>query len=372
VLHSPLSRLDPTVLEVLRLGAYQLLAMRSVPAYAAVSQAVEQAREAAGDGAAALVNAVLRNLRAAGDGPARFPDAAADPLGFLETWGSHPRWLLERWLARWPLDEVRALVEANNRRPETYLVPLEVEPAEAIRILAAAGLEAEAVGEGTACVRLAEGVSPRDALAVLPRAIVQDPAAHLVTRYADVPEGTKVADLCAAPGGKALPVAHRSAYTLAADRSATRLRMLRDNARRTGRFLGLVVADALRPPLRGVDVVLLDVPCTGTGTLQRRPDARWRLRPAALEALVRVQGRMLDAAAELLPPGGLLVYSTCSLEPEENEIQLEAFLARHAEFSVEPTGAVPGQYLDAFGRLLVLPQRTGFDGAFAARLRRAA
>lgn len=360
------------MLEVLRLGAYQLLYMRAVPAYAAVSQAVDQARETTGAGAAKLVNAVLRKLAAEGDAPARFPDEEADPLGFLETWGSHPRWLLERWLARWPAREVRALLEADNRRPETFIVPLEVEPAEAIRILSAAGLGADALGEGTACVRLAEGVSPKDALAALPHAIVQDPAAHLVTVYADVPEGTKVADLCAAPGGKALAVAHRSVPMLAADRSAARLRMLEENARRTGRSVRVVVADARRPPLRRVDVALLDVPCTGTGTLRRRPDARWRLRPAALEELVRVQREMLDAAAELLPPGGILVYSTCSLEPEENERQVEAFLERHADFRYAPTGAVHDRYLDSRGRLLVLPQRTGFDGAFAARLERAA
>jgi 16S rRNA (cytosine967-C5)-methyltransferase len=346
--------------------------MRSVPAYAAVSQAVDQAREAAGGGAAGLANAVLRKVDQGGDGLERFPDFGSDPLGFLESWGSHPRWLVARWLERWGADEVRALVEANNARPRTCLVPLEGGVDEAVAALAQAGCAAEAVGEGTGCVRLGEGVAPLAALSAFPRAIIQDPAAQLVSLYADVPRGTKVADLCAAPGGKALAVADRPIYTLAADRSETRLRMVRENARRTGRPLGLVVADARHPPLREVDAVLLDAPCSGTGTLQRRPDARWRLRRSSLDELVALQREMLDAAVTLLPKGGLLVYSTCSLEREENEDQVDAFLARHADFRVQSTNAVRGRYLDDAGTLSVLPQRTGFDGAFAARLRRAA
>jgi 16S rRNA (cytosine967-C5)-methyltransferase len=359
------------VLEILRLGAYQLLYMRSVPSYAAVSETVDQARAEVGPGPTGLVNAVLRQVDRAGDAPEHFPDPAGDPGGFLESWGSHPRWLLERWLGRWGTDSVRALVEADNRRPATYLLPLGQSPADAVAILVAAGLDADVVGEGTGCVRLGEAVTPVDALAVLPRAIVQDPASNLVTRYADVPGGTKVADLCAAPGGKVLAVADGPVYTLAADRSESRLLMVKENARRVGRPLGLVVADARRPPLRGVDVILLDAPCSGTGTLARRPDARWRLRADTVGELMDVQREMLDAAAEVLGPGGLLVYSTCSLEAEENEDQVDAFLARHGAFRVEATDAVPSRYLDSAGRLSVTPQETGFDGAFAARLRKA-
>lgn len=369
--HQPLAGLDPTVLEILRLGAYQLLYMRSVPEYAAVSETVDQARAEVGPGPTGLVNAVLRQVGRAGDGQEHFPAPGSDPLGYLETWGSHPRWMLERWLGRWSADAVRALVEADNHRPATYLLPLGAEPEVAAASLGAAGLDAVVVGEGTGCLRLGDAVTPADALAVVPRAIVQDPASNLVTRYADVPRGTKVADLCAAPGGKALAVADGPVYTLAADRSESRLLMVKENARRVGRPLGLVVADARRPPLRGVDVILLDAPCSGTGTLARRPDARWRLRPDSVHELVGVQREMLDAAADVLGPGGLLVYSTCSLESEENEEQVDAFLERHPTFRVEATEAAPSRYRDSAGRLSVTPQDTGFDGAFAARLRKA-
>jgi 16S rRNA (cytosine967-C5)-methyltransferase len=371
-LHGPLAELQPEVREVLRLGTYQLLYMGGVPAYAAVSESVDLVRGAVGVRPSGLVNAVLRQAGRAGDGPEHFPDFAAEPLGFLETWGSHPRWLLERWLGRWDADTVRTLVEANNRQPPTFLVPLGLDPKDAAATLVAAGLPAIPIAGVAPRVQLGEGVAPADALHALPEAIVQDVASNLVARYADVPEGTKVADLCAAPGGKTLAVADRPLYTLAADRSESRLHMVKENARRVGRPVGLVVADARRPPLSRVDVVLLDAPCSGTGTFARRPDARWRLTPDDIGELAIVQREMLDAAADVVAEGGLLVYATCSLEPEENQEQVEGFLARRPDFSLEPTAAVPSEHLDAEGRLFVTPWETGSDGAFAARLRRAA
>lgn len=353
------------------MGAYQLLYMGGVPDYAAVSESVDQVRAEAGAAPAGLVNAVLRKVGESGDEQGLFPGFEDDPAGYLTTWGSHPRWLVERWLGRWPPETVRALVAANNERPSVSLVPLDLEPSEAVTRLGEAGLAATVVGRGTRCVRLGEGVTPAAALAALPVAVVQDPAANLVSEYADVPSGTKVADLCAAPGGKALAVSDRPLYTLAVDRSEARLGMVRDNAVRTRRPIGLVVADARRPPLRSVDVVLLDAPCTGTGTFARRPDARWRLRPDSIGEMAGLQAEMLAAGADVVAPGGLLVYSTCTLEPEENEEQVGAFLAARGDFEVEATDAVPARYLDGCGRLLVTPQDTGFDGAFAARLRRA-
>jgi 16S rRNA (cytosine967-C5)-methyltransferase len=364
-----LERLDPGVHEILRLGAYQVLYMKGVPRYAAVSQAVAQARGLAGARAAGLVNAVLRGVADDGDSLELFPDPEVDVAGFLSTWGSHPAWLVERWLERWTPEEVHALVDADNSRPGLFLLPLEAKPEEAVEVLEAAGLGAEAVGQGTACVRLAAGVDPATAVEILP-SVIQDPGASLVVGYADPDPGMEVADLCAAPGGKALALSCRASYTVAADRSEVRMRIVRDNVARTGRKLGLVVADARRPPLRGMSMVVVDVPCTGTGTLRRHPDGRWRIGPASIREMARLQRDILDSCAGLVPPGGLLVYSTCSLEPEENEEQVDAFLRRHAEFHMQATETVPEEYLDDQGRLRVLPQRSGFDGAFAARLRR--
>jgi 16S rRNA (cytosine967-C5)-methyltransferase len=201
---------------------------------------------------------------------------------------------------------------------------------------------------------------------------VQDPASTLVTQYADIAAGATVADLCAAPGGKTLELARTAGFVVAADRNPLRARRMLGNFRRVeARNIATIVADARIPAVRPVDVVLIDVPCTGTGTFRRHPDARWRLKISDLAVMAALQRNILRAAAPAVKPGGLLIYSTCSLEPEENDAQIESFLAESGEWRLEPPeeGAVPASVLDA-GRLRVLPQRHGVDGAFAARLRR--
>ncbi len=338
-LHRGLAELEPELRTLLRLGAWQLLAMGSVPAYAAVGETVAQARRR-GQARAGLVNAVLRRLSEEGGGEERFPDPGKDPAGWLSTWGSHPRWLVERWLERFGFDETRALVEANNRIPGVHLRRL---------------------ADGST-LPLEPGADVAAALAANAPAIVQDPAASAVTDFAaaGLAPGERVADLCAAPGGKALGLAARGARVIALDRSRARLARVKENAARTGYPLEVAAALGEAPPLAAgaVGRVLVDAPCTGTGTLARHPDARWHLDPGAPAALAAVQDRILDGAAGILGTGGILVYSTCTLEPEENEARVAAFTVRRPDFVLEET-------------LELLPHRTGSDGAFAARLRRA-
>jgi 16S rRNA (cytosine967-C5)-methyltransferase len=201
---------------------------------------------------------------------------------------------------------------------------------------------------------------------------LQDPASTLVTRYASVASGSRVADLCAAPGGKSLELARVAKQVVACDVNPNRLRRVRENiARLEVTNIDLVVADATAPALHGMDAVLIDVPCTGTGTFRRHPDARWRLKASDFALLPTLQRSILKAAAQVVRPGGLLVYSTCSLEAEENDAQIERFLREHPDWTLEPPphGVVPSEVLDN-GLLRVLPQRHGTDGAFAARLRK--
>ena len=367
-----LPALEPDVLDILRLGAYQLLEMNAVPAYAAISQSVEMTKSVAGRGATGLVNGVLQSFRR-GEEELQ-PPPGRDAAHYLSSWGSHPRWLVERWLAAYGRTQTEALIDYNNRRPDVFLRPVRVQRDEAIARLRSTELDAEPVPTAPDSVRIASS-QVGEALAAVP-AVVQDPAGSLVVRYAAF-AAEVVADLCAAPGGKALAVSGGSgeswpSYVLAADLSFRRLLKVRENTTRTGTAnVGFVVADARTPPLRQVPQVLIDVPCTGTGTLRRHPDGKWRITPDDLTALVQLQHEILTAAAACVAPGGLLVYATCALEPEENEQQVARFLYERADFQLEPPSEFDQTFLDD-GFLRVLPQRHGFDGAYAARLRRAA
>lgn len=372
----PLNRLDPDILDILRLGAYQLTELGGVPEYAAVSESVELAKRARRS-AAGFVNGVLQSLRRAPDA-STFPTLAEDPVAHLVTWGSHPRWLVERWIARFGAEVAARLTAAANERPDLYVRVLGADRAGARRLLEAAGATVASVPFLDRALRVVEG-SAAAVLAAAP-VIVQDPAAGLVVSYIGPVPG-RVLDLAAAPGGKALALAADTPdpvrIVVAADLSQSRMRRLRENAARLARptpeglgpiGVAPVVADGRRPPFRAAPLVLVDAPCTGTGTLRRHPDGKWRIGPEDLRSLVRVQRELLEAAAGLVMPGGLLVYSTCSLEAEENEMQVTSFLERHDDFHVEPGAVAPG--LTAGGMLHVLPHVHGVDGAFAARLRR--
>ncbi len=366
-----LVRLDPDLIDLLRLGSYQLLCMGSVPAYAAIAQTVELTKTRHGLGASKLANAVLRrtdreraNLAIA---------TPPDPIDALALASSHPRWLVARWVARWGSDATAALLAANNVEAPTVLRPYGITGAELKAMLVEAGVEAHDTPLVNDSVELGHGVSILE-LDAFSRGLffVQDPAATLVVQYAAVQPGSSVADFCAAPGGKTFELSRTAAVVYAADRSAARMqRVVSTAARLHATNVIPLVDDARHPAMRDLDAVLVDVPCTGTGTFRRHPDARWRLKASDLAVMPAIQRSILRAAADAVKPGGLLVYSTCSLEPEENDAQIEAFLDDHPRFTLEPPppGAVPDSVLDA-GRLRVLPHRHGTDGAFAARLRR--
>ena len=370
-----LARIDSDLTDILRLGIYQLLHMRSVPPYAAIAQSVELAKRRHGIGASKLANAVLRRIDRERDAldASRLP-LPTDPIDALALAGSHPRWLVARWVARWGEVETRCLLETNNSEAPLVLRPFGIGREQLASMLEAAGVsvdEAPLLDDGlqiTGGVSLTELSAFRQGLF-----FVQDPAATLVTRYAAIAPGSTVVDLCAAPGGKSFELGRTASLVIACDRSPTRLERMRQNVTRLdARNVVLVATDARDTALTQVDAVLVDAPCTGTGTFRRHPDARWRLRVSDLAVTAAAQRLILRAAAELVRPGGLLVYSTCSLEPEENDDLVDHFLAQHGEWSLEPPpdGAVPDAVLDA-GRLRVLPQRHGVDGAFAIRMRRA-
>jgi 16S rRNA (cytosine967-C5)-methyltransferase len=363
------SKVPARLRDLLRLGAYQLVELDRVPPHAAVDTSVSLAREDGGQRAAGFVNAVLRRLGAAAP-PEPAAPAGLDAAGLAEQ-HSHPVWLVQRWLERFGPDETRKLLAWNDRRPRLVLQPAREGLDELERRWRAAGIATEPAPFGAGIMtdrRRPEELPGFDEGAFL----VQDPAQALLTWYADLPPGATLYDAAASPGGKTIAIGREAALVVAGDVSRARVSRLAENLGRAGSGREhAVVADANHPPVRPVGAVLLDAPCLGTGTFARHPDARSRVSPEALERLRGRQAELLDRTSEVVRPGGLLIYSTCSLEPEENERQVDGFLARHPEFRREPSETFPPALLSENGDLTIMPQRHDMDGAYAARLRRA-
>jgi 16S rRNA (cytosine967-C5)-methyltransferase len=358
----PLDEVTPGVLEALRLGAYQLLFTRVKP-HAAVSEAVELARSVE-PRAAGFANAMLRGLQRTGAAPE--PDPALDPLAWMTTAGSLPAWLAERWLRFAGREAALARARAFLEPPPTHfrVHPRAADAADALHAAGVVSRELDVPG----ALELASGrLAPLAARGVV---YVQDAGSQLVARLAAV-EG-RVLDACAAPGGKALLLSDLGARVVAAEVSTRRLRTLARQRERWGaRDLAVVGADGRRPPFRSTfDAVLVDAPCSGTGTLGRKPDVRWRLAPEDIPRHALRQRELLARLSRLVRPGGILVYATCSLEPEEGEEVVAAFLRSSTAFLPDELPPWAAAFRDG-DYLRKDPARHGGDGFFAARLRRA-
>jgi len=366
-----LVRLDPDVIDLLRLGVYQLTNMGSVPAYAAIAQTVELTKRRHGLGASKLVNAVLRRTdRERDELNIAVPSDAAEALALKY---SHPKWLVARWIERWGEQDTERLLALNNAEAPIVIRPYGIVREQLEAMLEEAGVHVADAPYVRESIAISGGITFTE-LGAFKKGLffVQDPAATLVTEYAAIPSGATAADLCAAPGGKALELSRTAGTVIASDKSLVRLQRLLANQRRLETTnLYPFVADARNPAITPVDAVLIDVPCTGTGTFRRHPDARWRLKISDMSVMSALQKLIVRSASKVVRPGGLLIYSTCSLEPEENDEQVDAFLSENLNWILEPPpeGSVAPELLDG-GRLRVLPQRHGSDGAFAARLRR--
>jgi len=360
----PFAEVSPVAREALRLGAYQLLFLRVAP-HAAVSESVELVRSAE-PGAAGFVNAVLRRLQR--EGPPAEPDPAFDPVGWMSTAGSLPRWLAERWHARLGAEKALARARASLTAPPTF-VRLNPRVLDAHERLAAAGVALEPTGVPEAYRASGGRLAPLADSGVV---YVQDAGSQLVARLA-VAEGLLL-DACAAPGGKALLMADAATggtRVVAVEASPRRLAVLRRLQARWGatRLLPLA-ADALRPPFgREFDLILLDAPCSGLGTLARNPDIRWRVTASEIDRQAARQDALLASLAPFVRRGGGLVYATCSLEKEETHDVVDRFLAERPHFAQDelPDWAAP---FSLRGRVELDPARREGDGFFAVSLRR--
>lgn len=390
-LSRPLSRLDPEVADILRLGAFQLLHLTRVPHAAIVNDAVAQTRHVRKTSASGLVNAVLRRLARERDAltwPARPQtieggDEQARFVEHLAITGSHPAWLVERWLARYGPDAAEAWVRFDNTPPALTLA-----------------VNAARISRDDLRARLAQnGVTTRDTRyspiglvveegqALDTEAfqeglfVVQDEASQLVALLADVPAGARVLDACAAPGGKTLVLAAQagpSGLVIACDVRERRVRLLSRTLRRAQTMNARPVHVSTSgdwPFVPGqFDRVFVDAPCSGLGTVRRDPDIRWRRSPADLPQLARVQVDLLTSLAPLVAPGGRLIYTTCSSEPEEDEAVVAQFLGRHPGFAVQRIEEIEALPADVRamatpeGYLRTLPHRDGLEAFFGAVL----
>lgn len=365
--------------QILRLGLYDLLYLNT-PAHAALNEAVELAKQVVRPGAGRLTNGILRAVqRSQQNLPEPDTGDAAEDLAIAH---SHPTWLVRRWLERFGPEETTELLRWNNQRPVYGLRLREGgAPRDAIAALLdehGAAWEAsryldDFLRTSTLQPVLRAGLFERGKVAV------QDEAAGLVVRVLDPQPGETIVDGCSAPGGKALYSADRMrgrGHLYAYDIHRGRLRLVERAAKthRTGIIhteradLRVLARTDARPT---ADRVLLDVPCSGLGVLAKRADMRWHRTPENLEELLPLQDELLEAGAELVRPGGLLVYSTCTIEPEENEERVKAFLERRPDFEMERAdGLIPEAVVNTEGTLSTLPHRHQIDGAFAVRLRR--
>jgi len=383
-----MERLPLPIRTTLRLGAYQLFYLDRIPASAAVNESVALAKTVRGRDWSGFVNAVLRALHR--EPPAPWPDEAQHPIASYAACYSCPPWLVERWLGRFDIDDAKHLCEATVTTPPLTVRAntLQLTRSALQMQLAQAGVEAQP----TTVAPSGLIIEKQGAVADLPffqqgAFYVEDEAAQLVPPLLDPQPGERILDACAAPGGKTTHLAalmNNCGEIIAWDRSAARLRLLKDNCRRLGISIVQPIqmdaeqaekAEKKAARSKPFDRILVDAPCSGFGVLRRHPEAKWCKHENLLLQQQARQLSILTNVHRLLRPGGVIVYSTCSTEIEENEQVIKRFCSDHPEFSREPVmrwlPASGHSLVNADGDFSTMLSPLSMDRFFASRLRKA-
>lgn len=352
--------LDDAVVIALRLGLYQLRYLTRVPQSAAVNESVKLVQAARVSSAKAFVNAVLRRATREPDF-----DAAAtigEPSLKLAIETSHPPFLIDRWIKAFGFEETAAFARSNNETPviSFRVIKTRADEQDVLKRLDQAGIIVQASTLTKGAWRASSGSRILRELANNGEIYLQDEASQLVARTVGAREGERVLDLCSAPGGKATLISEQGAIVVASDSSARRLETVAQSiVKQNNSSVKLMLLDANQTlPFQDAsfDRVLVDAPCTGTGTLRHNPEIRWRVSANDIEMLANQQFDFLKNATRVVRPGGRLVYSTCSVEVEEDEQVVERFLATHPEFVQVPIGSTQ--------TLRTWPQHNDTDGFF--------
>ncbi len=360
---------------VLQMSLYQLIYLSGIPHYAVINEAVKIAKQKGGQYWAGKVNAILRNFLKQ-QGEIVYPNRESSLVDALAVHYSHPRWLVQRWLESWGEEATIALCSIDNERPALTLrvnqtrisPPLLIARLSTDNITVRQSpfnenfLYADNLPELSQMPEFQEGLFS-----------IQDESAGLACLLLGAQPGEKIFDLCAAPGGKTgylMEMGKKAAKVFAIDLHLPRLKLVRQNLLRLGFSDSRVIqADGRYFCSQPVDKVLVDAPCSGLGVLAKRVDLRWRRKPEQIKELAKIQVALLKNAASLVKAGGALVYSTCTMEAEENELVVAEFLNQHKNFTIDFAGKyVPQLFVTSDGFIRTFPHKHRLDGSFAARL----
>lgn len=363
------------VRHILLISFFQLFYLDRIPHYAVINEAVEMAKAKGGKYWAGKVNAILRNFLK-NKNNIKLPDLASLPIEHISINYSFPEWLVQRWIEQWGIDSTVALCEAANERPAISLRVnrLKITASELLEKLIALNIEAKqsAFNENFIKVYSIPNLSNFQ-LFQQGYFSIQDESAGLACQLLNPQPGEKIVDLCAAPGGKTgylLELSRNQALMFAVDQNFSRLNLVNENLKRLNFTIhGFIQADGRQFNCCGIDKILLDAPCSGLGVLAKRVDLRWRRTADQILELTQIQFELLQHAADLIQSGGTIVYSTCTIDPEENEAIVEKFLARQQNFKIETAANyVSKEFTTSQGFVRTFPQTHKMDGSFAVRL----
>ena len=377
----PFEKIEPEIVNILRLGLYQILFLSRTPVSAAVNESAELAKKTRGRGGAGFVNAILRTLLRQGK-EILYPDFDEDPALHIAVVYSHPLWLVKKWIEEFGVEKTLHICMTNNQIPPLTLRTntLKTSREDLIQKFKDSGLNPILTLFSEEGIRL-EGPPPTSELPFFKEGlyVIQDEASQLVTSVLDPGPGERILDACAAPGGKTTHIAQHMenrGEILAIDLNREKLTKIEEGCQRLGiKIVKTRAGDAARslPFPEGIefDRILADVPCSGFGTLQRNPDLKWKRGEEDIHRLSRLQSSILENASRYLKKGGILAYSTCTVFREENEAVVERFLTGHPEYRPDRNDTILPEKFSSFienGYFKTFPLREGMDGFFAARL----
>ena len=375
IYHGQLEKTPRFIRYILQIGLYQLIFMDRIPEYAAIHEAVELAKIKGGTYWGKKVNAILRSFQRS-EHKIDFPELSTNPVEFIAVYYSHPEWMVKRWIERFGIDDTILLCEANNKTP---LLSLRVNTIKiSVQELQSRLAQVDVLTSQSPYLKnfiQAQGLPDLSQLQLFQKGMfsIQDVSAGLACVLLSPRPGDKIVDLCAAPGGKTTFLAELTkdeADIFAVDANLQRLNLIRQNLNRLKlKSVQLLQADGTQYSSQKVDKLIVDAPCSGLGVLSKRVDLRWKRTPGQLEELSELQLKLLQNATKLVKPGGVIVYCTCTIEPEENEQIVDKFLIENKNFRLEPASKfISKELTTSEGFVYTLPHQHGIDGSFAARL----